>query len=77
MLEYECVELPRKNARRKVAARASRGNLPRMNAGSADVIIVGAGLSGLAAAAEVIAAGKRVIMAAPHLGCWELLTYWL
>ncbi len=24
-----------------------------------------------------IAAGKGVIVAAPHLGCWELLNYWL
>jgi predicted oxidoreductase len=33
-----------------------------MNAGSADVIVVGAGLAGLAAAAEVIALRKRVIV---------------
>ncbi len=24
-----------------------------------------------------LAAGKGVIIAAPHLGCWELLNYWL
>lgn len=26
---------------------------------------------------EAVAAGKGVIVAAPHLGCWELLNYWL
>lgn len=26
---------------------------------------------------EALAAGKGVIIAAPHLGCWELLNYWL
>lgn len=27
--------------------------------------------------AEALASGKGVIVAAPHLGCWELLNYWL
>ena len=27
--------------------------------------------------AEALASGKGVIIAAPHLGCWELLNYWL
>ena len=26
---------------------------------------------------DALAAGKGVIIAAPHLGCWELLNYWL
>lgn len=26
---------------------------------------------------EALAAGKGVIIAAPHLGCWELLNFWL
>lgn len=26
---------------------------------------------------EALAAGKGLIIAAPHLGCWELLNYWL
>jgi KDO2-lipid IV(A) lauroyltransferase len=26
---------------------------------------------------QAIAAGRGVIIAAPHLGCWELLNYWL
>ncbi len=26
---------------------------------------------------EALASGKGVIIAAPHLGCWELLNYWL
>jgi KDO2-lipid IV(A) lauroyltransferase len=26
---------------------------------------------------QAIASGKGVIIAAPHLGCWELLSYWL
>ncbi|HET6430617.1 lipid A biosynthesis acyltransferase [Dyella sp.] len=26
---------------------------------------------------QALAAGKGVIIAAPHLGCWELLNYWL
>jgi len=26
---------------------------------------------------EAIAAGRGLIVAAPHLGCWELLNYWL
>lgn len=26
---------------------------------------------------QALAAGKGVIIAAPHLGCWELLSYWL
>lgn len=26
---------------------------------------------------EALAAGKGLIVAAPHLGCWELLNYWL
>ena len=26
---------------------------------------------------EALAAGRGVIIAAPHLGCWELLNYWL
>ncbi|MGB0134341.1 lipid A biosynthesis acyltransferase [Dokdonella sp.] len=26
---------------------------------------------------EALASGKGVIIAAPHLGCWELLSYWL
>ncbi|NII55386.1 lipid A biosynthesis acyltransferase [Luteibacter sp. SG786] len=27
--------------------------------------------------ADALASGKGVIVAAPHLGCWELLNYWL
>jgi Kdo2-lipid IVA lauroyltransferase/acyltransferase len=27
--------------------------------------------------AQALASGKGVIIAAPHLGCWELLNYWL
>jgi KDO2-lipid IV(A) lauroyltransferase len=27
--------------------------------------------------ADALASGKGVIIAAPHLGCWELLNYWL
>jgi KDO2-lipid IV(A) lauroyltransferase len=32
---------------------------------------------GVALLDAALAAGKGVIIAAPHLGCWELLNYWL
>src|SRR5690348_5203637 len=34
-------------------------------------------VSGEALLEQALAAGKGVIIAAPHLGCWELLNYWL
>ena len=40
----------------------SRPGLPAQNPTSADVIVVGAGLAGLVATAELVDAGKRVLL---------------
>lgn len=34
-------------------------------------------VSGAELLEQAVAGGKGVIIAAPHLGCWELLSYWL